>query len=67
MYKYIGDFKRLEELGFKKDKYERYYFLPTKTPNRFISPISIDIETRIIEYSLDEQLEILSGLVEKIV
>lgn len=67
MYKYIGDFKHLEELGFKTDKYNYYYFLPTHTSNKYESPLTVDIKTRIIEYSLDEQLEILNGLVEKIV
>ena len=67
MYKYVGEFKQLEELGFKTDKYNYYYFLPTHTSNKYESPLTVDIRTRFVEYSLDTQLDIIKDLVEKIV
>ncbi len=64
MYKYVGDFEYLEQLGFIQDKFKNYWFLPTKPVDRFINPISVDIKNRIVEYATIEQLNIIREYVQ---
>jgi len=67
MYKFIGDFSILEDLGFICNKTHDYYFLPRKNMYRNYTPISIDIETRIVEYSDENDLKLIEKFVKEIV
>lgn len=64
MYKYVGDFEYLEQLGFVQDKFKSYWFLPTKPVDRFINPISIDIKNRTVEYTTIKQLNIIRKYIQ---
>lgn len=67
MYKYIGEFEELEKLGFVTDYCKRYYFLPThKISNKYLSPLTINIDTRMVEYTYDYQLKIIKDKIEKL-
>ena len=60
---YIGDFNCLKELGFLQNKYKTYWFLSSKNLEKHHC-LFIDIVTRKIEYSHEEDLEVLQGLYE---
>ena len=61
--KYIDDFNKLKELGFKTDLLNTYWFLPYMPKNH---SLIIDIETREIECGDYEDLKIIEGLYESI-
>ena len=46
MYKFIGEFSDLENLGFICNRDYNYYFLPRPNSNKFNNPINVDIKTR---------------------
>jgi hypothetical protein len=66
VYKYVGDFEYLKQLGFVQDKFKNYWFLPTKSVNRFINPISVNIKNRIVEYTTIEQLNIIKKYIQSV-
>ena len=67
MKKFIGEFSILEDLGFICNQSRDYYFLPRKFMHRDYCPISVDIKTRIVEYSDDNDLKLIEKFVEEIV
>lgn len=58
---YVGDFSYLQELGFLQNKFKTYWFLSSRNiqDNHCLF---IDVITRKIEYSHEEDLKILKGL-----
>lgn len=67
MYKFIGEFSILEDLGFICNQSHDYYFLPRKFMYKDYTPISVDIKTRIVEYSDEHDLQLIEKFVEEIV
>lgn len=67
MKKFIGDFSILEDLGFICNQSHDYYFLPRKNMYEDYCPISVDIKTRIVEYSDEHDLKLIEKFVEEIV
>lgn len=70
MYKYIGEFSDLEKLGFIKSRDSSYYFLPVtlkrNNKDRFLSPLTVVVNTRLIEYSYESQLDILKSHIRRV-
>ena len=64
MIKFIGEFSELEKLGFIKNKYGDYYFLPTHGNS---NPVNINIKTRVVEYADDSDLKLIEKFVKEIV
>ena len=64
MYKFIGEFSELEKLGFIKNKYGDYYFLPTHGNH---NPININIKTREVEYADEFDLKLIKNWIKRIV
>lgn len=67
MKKFIGEFSILKDLGFICNKSHNYYFLPRKNTYKNYSPINVDIKTRIVEYSDEQDLKLIEKFVEEIV
>jgi len=68
MYKFIGEFSDLENLGFICNKDHNYYFLPKRrTDNKYYNPINVDIKTRRVEYTDSHDLELIRNWIVKIV
>lgn len=66
VYKYTGDFEFLKQLGFRTDVLQTYYFLPTHKADRFTNPLTISIESRIIEFTDYNQLDTIKDFIELI-
>ena len=59
MYKFIGEFSDLENLGFICNQYHNYYFLPRRVNNKYYNPINVDIKTRRVEYTDNTDLDLI--------
>ncbi len=66
MYRYTGDFEHLKQLGFIMNAYGGYWFLPTGSIKNCPSPLTVNIEDRIIEFANFSQLEIIKDYLEKV-
>lgn len=66
MYRYIGSFEHLKELGFVTNLYKAYWFLPTLFKGKYYNPILVDANTRKVEYTAEEDLELIKDFIEKI-
>lgn len=64
MYKYTGDFEYLAQLGFIKDAFDTYWFLPTKPMNKYMNPLTVNIKDRVVEFTVCEQLEIIKNYLQ---
>lgn len=67
MYKFIGKFSDLENLGFICNRDYNYYFLPRPNSNKYYNPINVDIKTRRVEYTDNTDLELIRNWIVKIV
>ena len=59
---YTGDFRHLQELGFLQNVYKTYWFLPSRKIGSLNHYLFIDVKTREIEYTHEEDLRFLQGL-----
>ena len=66
MYKYVGDFKILEQLGFVMNIYKQYWFLPIKSAGKYDCPMVINIKDRMVEYPTAKQLEIIKDYIQTV-
>ena len=68
MYKFIGKFSDLENLGFISNQDHNYYFLPKRYSNsKYYNPINVDIKTRRVEYTDNNDLDLIRKWIVKIV